>query len=304
MAYQIWGQGGNGEIVNGGSRPEKNASGNNRRGSVSATQPTTQPWNPPTVNDGGGTSGGSGGSSGSGSGGTGYYEQYNAGYMYPDLSAIFQARLNSYRNSINSQADAAIRNYESQRSGLAENYQNLRNQSEVERYKAQNKLRNALADRGALDSGAGRTETLAMQTNYGNALNNINLQEQAANEEINNAIADINAQRANAIAQAEGSTFDDIASWLTNITPMQVNTDQYLTNAAGYINNGLDANVGSNVGAGGSGNGSYLMPGLAYLNQGGTGLLNDGSDNTLYRLLTGALSNPYYSTTNNWNPTY
>ena len=66
----------------------------------------------------------------------------------------------------------------------------------------------------------------------------------------------------------------------------------------------MDANVGSNVGAGGSGNGSYLMPGLAYLNQGGTGLLNDGSDNTLYRLLTGALSNPYYSTTNNWNPTY
>ena len=302
MAYQIYGSGGGEEMVNSGSKPTNKKGNSGRKGSTSAITNSGLPsYN---TNPSGGTSGGSGGSYGGGSGGSGggtggYYEQtWNSGYMYPDLSEIFQARLNSYKNSINAQKDAAIKNYESQRAGMAENYQNLRNQSEVERYKAQNKLRNALADRGALDSGAGRTETLAMQTNYGNALNNINLQEQAANEELNNAIANIQAQAAQAIADAEASTYDDIASWLQNITPMAVNTDNYLTNAAGYITDGSLANVGSNVGGGATGQGGYLMPGLAYLQQGGTGLLNDGSDDTLTRLLTGALNNPYYSTYN------
>ena len=307
MAYQIFGNGGGEEMINTGG---KKGSSNHRQDTTHATPVfglggknyLENNNTPSTKLPGSGlpTSGTSGGSGSGGNGGTGeYYEQtWNGGYMYPDLSEIFQARLNSYRNSINAQKDAAIKNYESQRAGMAENYQNLRNQSEVERYKAQNKLRNALADRGALDSGAGRTETLAMQTNYGNALNNINLQEQAANEELNNAIANIQAQAAQAIANAEASTYDDIASWLQNITPMAVNTDNYLTNAAGYINDGSLANVGSNVGTGANGQGGYLMPGLAYLQQGGTGLLNDGSDDTLARLLTGALNNPYYSTYN------
>ena len=306
MAYQIFGNGGGEEMINTGG---KKGSSNHRQDTTHATpvfglggknyleNDNTPSTKLPGSTYTGGTGGSSGGSSG-GSGNASYSEEYSGSYMYPDLSAIFQARLNSYRNSINAQKDAAIKNYESQRAGMAENYQNLRNQSEVERYKAQNKLRNALADRGALDSGAGRTETLAMQTNYGNALNNINLQEQAANEELNNAIANIQAQAAQAIANAEASTYDDIASWLQNITPMAVNTDNYLTNAAGYINDGSLANVGSNVGTGANGQGGYLMPGLAYLQQGGTGLLNDGSDDTLARLLTGALNNPYYSTYN------
>lgn len=306
MAYQIYGSGGGEEMVNTGG---KKGSSNHRQDTTHATpvfglggknylENNTPKTTLPGSTYNGGT-GGSGGSGSSGGGTGGYYEQtWNSGYMYPDLSEIFQARLNSYKNSINAQKDAAIKNYESQRAGMAENYQNLRNQSEVERYKAQNKLRNALADRGALDSGAGRTETLAMQTNYGNALNNINLQEQAANEELNNAIANIQAQAAQAIANAEASTYDDIASWLQNITPMSVNTDNYLTNAAGYITDGSLANVGSNVGGGATGQGGYLMPGLAYLQQGGTGLLNDDSDDTLARLLTGALNNPYYSTYN------
>lgn len=311
MAYQIYGNGGAGEIVNGGGTTKKkdpaktliNAGTNIANNIANAlkgsnNQPSTLPGTGGSL-PGSYVGGNSGGGSGSGGSGNAYAsEEYSGSYMYPDLSAIFQARLNSYRNSINAQKDAAIKNYESQRAGMAENYQNLRNQSEVERYKAQNKLRNALADRGALDSGAGRTETLAMQTNYGNALNNINLQEQAANEELNNAIANIQAQAAQAIADAEASTYDDIASWLQNITPMAVNTDNYLTNAAGYINDGSLANVGSNVGTGANGQGGYLMPGLAYLQQGGTGLLNDGSDDTLTRLLTGALNNPYYSTYN------
>lgn len=89
--------------------------------------------------------------------------------------------------------------YDQQIGDLGDQYQQLRNQSEVEKYKAKSAMREALANRGQLDSGFGRQETLNLNTKFGNAINNINLQEQDALDEIERLrqalIADRDAQK-------------------------------------------------------------------------------------------------------------
>lgn len=84
--------------------------------------------------------------------------------------------------------------YESQLNGLDDQYQVLRNQSEVERYKTRNALREDMANRGQLDSSYGRQQNLIMDTQYGNAINSINMQEQKAKEDIRNLIAQAMAE--------------------------------------------------------------------------------------------------------------
>lgn len=217
-------------------------------------------------------------------------------YSYPDLSGFYQARYNSIVNGLQTQRDNAIAGYEAQRKSLGDDYQTLRNQSEVERYKAQGKLRNALADRGALDSGAGRTETLNMQTNYGNALNKINLQEQAANDELDRAIADVNAQYNQGVSDAQSNLYGDIADWLTSISPMQVDTSNYYNTAQGYIQDGNTANVGSNMGSGYNYNTNY--PGYAIAQATGTGWSTDDSDTNVRKLLQNAIANRVLSNYN------
>ena len=89
--------------------------------------------------------------------------------------------------------------YDQQIGDLGDQYQQLRNQSEVEKYKARSAMREAQANRGQLDSGFGRQETLNLNTKFGNAINNINLQEQDALDEIERLrqalIADRDAQK-------------------------------------------------------------------------------------------------------------
>lgn len=233
----------------------------------------------------------------SGSGGTSYDTSSSNAYSYPDLSGFYRARYNSIVNGLKTQRDNAIAGYEAQRKSLGDDYQTLRNQSEVERYKAQGKLRNALADRGALDSGAGRTETLNMQTNYGNALNKINLQEQAANEELDRAIADVNAQYNQGVSDAKSNLYGDIADWLTSISPMQVDTSNYYNTAQGYIQDGNSANVGSNMGSGYNYNTNY--PGYALATLNGTGWSNDDNDTNVSKLLQNAIANRVLSNYNN-----
>lgn len=212
-------------------------------------------------------------------------------YAYPDLSAIYQARLESQLNALKTQRDNAVKGYQSQISALRPQYQDLRNQSEVERYKAEGKLRNALADRGALDSGAGRTETLNMQTNYGNALNKINAQEQSAVDSLQRAIADVNAQYAQQEADARANMYDDLSNWLIGITPMAVNTQANYDTAKNSIVDGNLANVGSNVGANMGSSDLTSVPGIGFLLGGNTGLANVDPNNTeAYKLLRNALS--------------
>lgn len=255
------------------------------------TSSTNKPWGSSSSGSwvGSGNKGSGGGSGGGGSSNS--TDEAYGQYAYPDLSAIYQARLESQLNALKTQRDNAVKGYQSQISALRPQYQDLRNQSEVERYKAEGKLRNALADRGALDSGAGRTETLNMQTNYGNALNKINAQEQSAVDSLQRAIADVNAQYAQQEADARANMYDDLSNWLIGITPMAVNTQANYDTAKNSIVDGNLANVGSNVGANMGSSDLTSVPGIGFLLGGNTGLANVDPNNTeAYKLLRNALS--------------
>ena len=122
-----------------------------------------------------------------------YDEQLaNLGDQY---AGVRDSALASLEQNFNTQNQA----YDQQIGDLGDQYQQLRNQSEVEKYKARSAMREALANRGQLDSGFGRQETLNLNTKFGNAINNINLQEQDALDEIERLrqalIADRDAQK-------------------------------------------------------------------------------------------------------------
>lgn len=111
-----------------------------------------------------------------------YFKTQNETARKSAIDAIV-ARVNAQKGAYNTQMNQ-----------LGDQYQALRNQSEVERYKTRNALREAQANRGQLDSGYGRQEQLLMDTQYGNAINSINLQEQSARNEIKNLINQMEAE--------------------------------------------------------------------------------------------------------------
>lgn len=119
-----------------------------------------------------------------------YYQAPQVDY-YSQLMAAIEAQAKKRREAniaaIDNQLRQQLSAYDQQAADLEPIYQGYRNQSEVERYKSQKSLREALANRGALDSGAGRQETLDLQNNYGNNLNKINLQYQSELDAINRA---------------------------------------------------------------------------------------------------------------------
>jgi len=135
------------------------------------------------------------------------------------LRAQMQARedaINAANIALDQQANAMRDKYTASLAALANDYQNLRNQAEGARYRAMYNQREALANRGALDSGAGRQETLAMNTRYNDNLNAINLQEAAEVAAINNAINQMYASVAQQKAANMNTTLNDYAQRLQN----------------------------------------------------------------------------------------
>lgn len=146
------------------------------------------------------------------------YSAYNPYQDY--LNALQEARrqkIEAAKNAIDAQAQAGVQRYKNQLSQVGEDYQSLRNQSEVERYKAQKSLREALANRGALESGAGRQETLTLQNNYGNAINRINTEEQKERNTIQSYINELLANADMKKAQLEADAFGDVETILSGI---------------------------------------------------------------------------------------
>ena len=155
----------------------------------------------------------------SGSSGTNtYYSNYNPYQDY--LNALQEAKrrkIEAAKSAIDAQAQAGVQRYKDQLSQVGNDYQSLRNQSEVERYKAQKSLREALANRGALESGAGRQETLTLQNNYGNAINRINTEEQKERNTIQSYINELLANADMKKAQLEADAYGDVESILSGI---------------------------------------------------------------------------------------
>lgn len=118
------------------------------------------------------------------------------------------ARLQALRNAIEQSRDARLKallkslnlnidTYENELGNLDRNYQNLIDQSEVERYKTRNYIREALANRGQMDSGYGRQEAMNSDIKYGNTINGIKAQREADRNTIRNAIASLKANYEN-----------------------------------------------------------------------------------------------------------
>lgn len=97
-------------------------------------------------------------------------------------------------NAIMSKLKMGEQQYNDNINDISAQYQSLRNQSEVERYKSQRSLREALANRGQLNSGLGRQEQLLLDTQYGNAINSLNTQEAKEKNEVKNLIAQLRAE--------------------------------------------------------------------------------------------------------------
>lgn len=140
-----------------------------------------------------GSSGSYGGSSGSSSGSTNTvpnYQQQLMDYFREQNEKARQSAIDAITQRVATQEGL----YNTQIDDLSDQYQALRNQSEVERYKTRSALRESLANRGQLDSGYGRQENLIMDTQYGNAINSINMQEQKAKNDIRNLISQLKAE--------------------------------------------------------------------------------------------------------------
>lgn len=137
--------------------------------------------------------------SGSGSGGSGgstaaetvpNYQQQLMDYFREQNEKARQSAIDAITQRVATQEGL----YNTQIDDLSDQYQALRNQSEVERYKTRSALRESLANRGQLDSGYGRQENLIMDTQYGNAINSINMQEKKAKDDIRNLISQLKAE--------------------------------------------------------------------------------------------------------------
>ena len=162
----------------------------------------------PKVNSGGG-----------GGGGYGYSAPDYYGQLQAMIAEMQRQQMEANIAAIRSQVEQATNKYQGQLDALPGTYQPLKNQSEVERYKAMRALRETQANRGALDSGAGRQESLDMSTNYSNRLNQINLQEQAEADAIRRAIADVRSQGDLQIANAQSSA--SVEALRNNIAMLQ-----------------------------------------------------------------------------------
>lgn len=189
-------------------------------------------------------------SSGGGSGTAGATGQDNLAALAAALQAQKQARLdaiNAANAALDKQAEAMRNKYATSLNAIGQDYQNLRNQAEVNRYRAQYNQREALANRGALDSGASRQENMVMNNNYNNNLNTINLQEAQERANVQNAINEMLANVEQQKAQNMQNGLADYTSALQNLINAQYSG--YTPEGSAYYQQALQA-LGANTGAG------------------------------------------------------
>lgn len=193
-----------------------NTSSAGLKGDLNGTVPASQTGIALTQTGGtGGTGRGAGGSSSADIyGGAGYLDYLSA------AMAARQEAMARANEALDQQGKAIEQRYNNQLNKVGEDYQKLKNQSELNRYKAMRNLRETQANRGLLNSGAGRQESLNLNTTYGNNLNEIGLAEQNERAQIQQAInemwANIAAQKAANEANITGDFTSSLISALSN----------------------------------------------------------------------------------------
>ena len=169
-------------------------------------------------------------SGGYGSGGydSGYQETYDP---YAEYLAALQAQrdeaIAKANKLLDEQGKLGEQRYALQQEAAKQDYQDLRNQSEVNRFKARGSLRESLSNRGAMDSGIGRQAYVNLANNYNNALNRIGLQEKREDAERNQAIQEMWNQIAMQKAANEMTGLDMMGSILSQIDPSYLSAYSY-----------------------------------------------------------------------------
>ena len=146
------------------------------------------------------------------------YDTPTGGNAYADYLAALQAAradaIEKANAAVDAQTSAAEGRYRNQLIDIGKDYQDLRNQSEVNRYKAVRRQREALANQGRLDGGAGRMENTVLRNNFDNNLNEINLKEASEKRQVESAINELYAQAAALKAQNEMATLTNFGDAL------------------------------------------------------------------------------------------
>ncbi len=129
-----------------------------------------------------------------------------------------QANADRMNAAIDAEGKAMEARYRQQFGAIDGDYQNLKNQSEVNRYKAMRALRETQANRGLLESGAGRQDNLFLSSNYNNNLSKIMLKEAQERQRVHDAINEMWSKIGTQKAANQSAVFDDSA--MTSILPM------------------------------------------------------------------------------------
>ena len=157
------------------------------------------------------------------------------------LKAAQQARLdavNAANSALDQQGKSLEEKYNNQLSSSANDYQTLRNQNDVNYIKALYNQREALANRGALNSGTGRYENLVTGNSYNKTLDSINSQEQSERQNIQNNISSMWANIAQQKASNNNTTLENYTNALQNI--INSTYSGYSPENSDYYNNALN----------------------------------------------------------------
>lgn len=178
------------------------------------------------------TNGGSGGGGNGGGAGGGSSDYVPA--SGPSASDLLAQMMNQYReqqrqaaqaamDAANKQIDLSLSNaltdYANQRKTATADYQTAINNSELNRFWAGKNLRETQANRGLLDSGAGRQDRLFMDSNYNNNLTKILTERAKAYADIENAINTAKQNAAVAKANNYSNYLASNASAMSSLLP-------------------------------------------------------------------------------------
>lgn len=175
------------------------------------------------------------------------------------LEAQRQAReqaINAANAALDKQWGVAQNRYNASLSQMLADMQDLRNRASVQNFKAGKAQREALADRGAFNSGLGMQERLGLSSNLTNNLNRINTEEANQKTSMKNNLENIGAQIEMQKAQNLASTLNNytdqvsslISALFANYAPSQ-NYYNMLSSLGGTGTSGIN-NIVSNTAAG------------------------------------------------------
>lgn len=170
--------------------------------------------------------------------------------------AAREQAVNAANAALDKQWGVAQDRYKASLAQMLADMQDLRNRASVQNFKAGKAQREALADRGAFNSGLGMQERLGLSSNLTNNLNRINTEEANQRTSMQNNLSNIGAQidmqKAQNLASTINNYQDQVSSLITalfsNYAP-SANYNSMLASLGGAGTTGLN-NIVSNTAAG------------------------------------------------------